>query len=554
VTGSAVHRSAVPPRVDSATSTVMARSSVPSEVEIKLLIPTVQVLHAIGRLKAIGAHPLRARRAQMLHSVYLDTPDLALARRGVALRLRRDGSSWEVTAKWSGTERRALHERPELNLPLARKPILPFRLPPGPLRCHLAALVRDRPLKPLVITDTRRRRLDVMPANARDGEPVAELALDTVQPCGPRGEVAADPYCEIEIELRRGTRRTLSGLARRLQERFDLVPSPGSKFQRALSAVRGLEPPSPPSVEPVRLGDSSYEAVCKLAAAQLRRLLSNDPGCRLGRDPEAVHDMRVATRRLRAALHAFEAGVPGRLRSKIGRDLKWLGRALGRVRDLDVLLQNLDDCAATLPAARRRGIEPYRRHLQTQRAECHRQLLATLDSPRYFDLLTRVEDLATGTVRPPRSGEAQAPIALVGRRGIKRAFRRLLDRGSAVGREPAAADLHALRIRAKRLRYVLEFMRELTGGPGRRLVKRLVRLQDLLGTFNDAQVATGRLAAFRHSSPPLDAGAHRALEALDREQRRRAEKARSEFRAAWNRFSAPRIIAEGQSVLRRLKR
>jgi len=532
----------------------MAKSSVPSEVEIKLLIPSTQLLRAIGQLEAVGAHPLRARPPQTLQSLYLDTSDLALTRRGVALRLRRDGRRWEATAKWSGTERQALHERPELNVALEAEPVLPFRLPPGPLHSHLAALVRGRILEPLVITDIRRRRFDVMPAHSRDGEPIAELALDTVRLRGPGGDLAAHPYCELEIELRRGSRRTLIGLARWLQERYDLAPSRGSKFVRALSAVRGPELPSSPPVEPVRPDDSLYDTVCKVAAAQLRRLLLNDPGARLGRDPEAVHDMRVATRRLRAALRAFEAGVPGRLRSRLARDLKWLARCLGRVRDLDVELQNLDDSEAALPAARRRGIEPYRIHLQAQRAQCHRDLLQALDSPRYFDLLARVEDLTAGAVTPPRSDEARARTAAVGRRSIKRAFRRLLDCGAAIGGEPAAEDLHALRIRAKRLRYVLEFLRELTGGPGRRLVKQLVRLQDLLGTFNDAQVATRRLAAFRCRKPPsVGTPVLRALDALDREQRRRAEKARSEFHAAWNRFSAPRTIAEAETVLQRLK-
>ena len=472
----------------------MAKSSVPSEVEVKLLIPGAPLLRAIGQLKAVGAHRLRVRPPQTLHSLYLDTSELALTRRGVALRLRSDGRRWEATAKWSGTERQALHERPELNVALEAKPMLPFRLPPGPLHSHLAALVRARPLIPLVITDIRRRRFDVMPAHGRNGEPIAELALDTVRLCGPRGELAAPPYCELEIELRRGSGRTLISVARWLQERYDLAPSRSSKFVRALSAVRGPELPSSPALERVRPDDSLYDTVCKVAAAQLRRLLLNDPGARLGRDPEAVHDMRVAARRLRAAWRAFEAGVPDRLRSRLGRDLKWLGRCLGRVRDLDVELQSLHDSVAALPVARRRGIGPYRIHLQTQRAQCQRDLLQALDSPRYFDLLARIEDLAASTVPPPRSAAARARTAAVGRRAIKRAFRRLLDRGAAIDRDPSAEDLHALRIRAKRLRYVLEFLRELTGAPGRRLAKQLVRLQDLLGTFNDAQVATRRLA------------------------------------------------------------
>src|SRR5512147_1507871 len=113
-------------------------ASVPDEVEVKLEA-TPEALDALARQRAVGAYRLRPRRAQALHTVYLDTPTHALAHAGVALRLRRDGHRWEATAKWPGRVDGALHARPELTVGLTGEPTLPFVLPEGPLRDHLRA-------------------------------------------------------------------------------------------------------------------------------------------------------------------------------------------------------------------------------------------------------------------------------------------------------------------------------------------------------------------------------------------------------------------------------
>jgi inorganic triphosphatase YgiF len=213
---------------------------VASEIEAKLLVPRQAALQAIARLPRLGTHRLRARGTVRLYSIYVDTPALILARHGVALRLRRQGRCWEATAKWAGRVSGDVHERPELTVILPRRPGLPFVLPDGPLRVHLAALVGARPLNPIMISDIRRRVIDVLPAGARGAAaPIAELALDRVRLRGPRGGQPEAAYCEVEIEQRHGKRGDVVILARRLRRDFGLLPSGQSKFARGLALLYG---------------------------------------------------------------------------------------------------------------------------------------------------------------------------------------------------------------------------------------------------------------------------------------------------------------------------
>ena len=119
----------------------MADQPIPVEMEAKLLVPTTTALRAIARLTHLGPYPLRPRGAVRLHTSYLDTPGLTLARNGVAVRLRRHGRQWEATVKWAGQVKGDVHERPELTIALPSPPVLPFLPPPGPLHTQLAALV-----------------------------------------------------------------------------------------------------------------------------------------------------------------------------------------------------------------------------------------------------------------------------------------------------------------------------------------------------------------------------------------------------------------------------
>ncbi|MBP1685512.1 MAG: adenylate cyclase [Deltaproteobacteria bacterium] len=211
----------------------------PLEVEAKLLATRERHLRAIACLDSIGPYRLRGRDAVRLHSAYVDTEDLALVRRGIALRLRRHGSQWELTAKWGGRVAGLVHARPELTVTLPRAPRYPFHLQ-APLHPVIDRLVTDRGLSPILITRIHRRRIDVLPAAGKArSQPLAELALDRVRLYRPTQRTAADTYFEVEIERLHGTRRDVIRLAELLRRRFALSPSKDSKFARGLAVLYG---------------------------------------------------------------------------------------------------------------------------------------------------------------------------------------------------------------------------------------------------------------------------------------------------------------------------
>lgn len=428
----------------------------------------------------------------------------------------------------------------------------PFVLPAGPLRDHLAPYVLGRPLQPILQTVITRRLVDVLPADG-PAAPLAEIALDTVQLAQADGAPVAAVYWEVEIEQRGGTARDCLTVARELRGRFGLVASRATKYARGLAAAHGAAAPSGAGPRAIGLADTLASATRATLAAQLAALRAAEPGTRAGHDPEALHAMRVALRRLRTALRLGGDALPAGPRTRLAAEFAWLGGELGRVRDLDVQLAQLDWHRLRLAPAARRPLDGFRRHLVRARSAARAALLAALDTRRHGALLLAIERAGVEPRRPP-AGVAAEPIARAGRRAIKRALRRLLARGAAIDVLPAAADLHALRIRAKRLRYVLEALKPITGAPGRRLVRQLARLQDVLGQFNDAMVAAGAVRAYVEThGDRLDRRVRDALNAVGDAELRRAGAAQAQFHRAWDRFAGKATRRRRRALLAALK-
>ena len=309
------------------------------------------------------------------------------------------------------------------------------------------------------------------------------------------------------------------------------------------------------SDEHVLASDTVRQGLRHVMALHLRRLRQCDPGTRAGDDLEALHDMRVATRRLRAALRIFAAGIPTGLHRTLSRKLQWLGRLLGQVRDLDVQLARLDGFTTAAPAGFRPALGCLREYMEKKRERCRAEMLAGLDSPRYVRLLLQLETFAHAPAGGrPRAAAAREPIATAGRRAIKKAFRRLRQRGKGIKAMPRPEDLHALRMRAKRLRYLLEFLTELSGKPGRRLVRRLTALQNLLGSYHDAVVAADIARVYVETlGRQLAPSQIVALGALVSSELRVAEQKRADFESTWRRFARRRTAADCRAVVRRLR-
>jgi CHAD domain-containing protein len=266
---------------------------------------------------------------------------------------------------------------------------------------------------------------------------------------------------------------------------------------------------------------SDLDHILAAMKAQGDAIRAHEAGARTGRDPEHVHQMRVAVRRLRAILRASRSLFDPKWVDGLRRELKWLGTALGRVRDLDVLRAYLRSQIQALPAPGRRAGQRPLRHLDADQARAQAALRTALASPRYAKLLAR---LKAALVHPPvRTSE----VCLLGIAAAE--FKKLQKAVKTLPEPPSADDLHAVRIKVKRARYAAELVRPLIGRRAERFVDKAKKLQDILGDHQDAVVAEAYLRKVTDRTP-----AAQALEQqLVKQQRKRRTKALAAFREKW---------------------
>ena len=212
--------------------------------------------------------------------------------------------------------------------------------------------------------------------------------------------------------------------------------------------------------------------------------------------------MRVATRRLRAALRSFGDVLPPDAEG-LRAELQWLGRSLSVVRDLDVQVQQLQNWQKSLSDADQPAMASLLGIVAEARRHAREPLIEALSSERYRALLERADALLAAE-QPEAAAE---PVATWAPRLVERLYRKLRKLGDKLDGHSPAAQLHALRISAKRLRYLVEFVMPTYGQPAERFARRTVELQDVLGNHQDAYVAVERLRemlAARHAAISLE--------------------------------------------------
>ena len=289
--------------------------------------------------------------------------------------------------------------------------------------------------------------------------------------------------------------------------------------------------------------DSAAAAARAVVRYHLHAFASAEPAARAG-EIEPVHQLRVATRRLRAALRLFAPLLPARFATAAHRDLAWLARAIGAVRDLDVLSELVRKQAARLEPELRRASGPLGVALHEQRAQALAALGTTLDSRRGRRLLERLAAFADSRApvgRGARLGDVAPDLLRPHVRAVARAGRRL-------GPDAEAAELHRLRVRTKRLRYALETLRSLGDRSTRELLGRLGGLQDTLGKGQDAVTAIDWLRELA-ATPGVPASALPPAGALIQALARRVQKQRRRALKAWRRLERTRLL---DSVLKEL--
>jgi len=427
-----------------------------------------------------------AKPAERLVDTYFDTADWRIGRSGHVLRVRNRAARGEATLKSLAQSDAGLRRRLEVTEPLPSGGVGTLGIN-GPVGWRLRALAGKRPLQPILEVRTRRRPFDLRVS----GETVAEAALDeTTIVVG--NEHQPVRLQRVEVEVVPAWVDRLGGLVDALRHECGLQPAALSKFEAGLLAA-GLRVPPPPELGPVTF--DSNPSVGEVAFAVLRRnfaaVLAHETGTRLGEDVEELHDMRVGTRRTRAALALFENALPVRARH-VRTELGWLADALGAVRDLDVQLERVDEWMREVPDEDRAALADLAALLGREREEARRSLLACLDSARYERLVAGFTAmLRQGPSR--RSATARAPAGTVMPDLIESLHRSATKAARRARRSGDPADFHRTRIRLKRLRYALEFVSEIYERRTARYLRHVVKLQDGLGLMQDARVAAARL-------------------------------------------------------------
>ncbi|GAA1842502.1 CHAD domain-containing protein [Pseudonocardia ailaonensis] len=290
--------------------------------------------------------------------------------------------------------------------------------------------------------------------------------------------------------------------------------------------------PSPLTAE---VSDSPAHHVRAALDLRLRALLAHDPGTRDGTDPEHLHQMRVSVRRMRAALKAARPLLDAAWSDGLRAELGWLGRALGPVRDLDVLLLRLRGEIAELPAREQEAGEQLVAALDGERDQARAEMLAVLTSGRYQGLLERIADAIRLPLPTPSATQAQPELVDL----VRAEVRKLTKAVRRAGDDPPDAVLHELRIHGKRVRYTGELVEPMLGAPVKRLLKATAGLQEVLGDHQDACVAEERIRRLLDELGEYPE-AHVVFVAgrLVERERARATRLRGEWWAAWEHVAA----------------
>ena len=264
-------------------------------------------------------------------------------------------------------------------------------------------------------------------------------------------------------------------------------------------------------------GDPWPEAGRKVLRLHFARMLVRVPGAMAGEDPEELHAMRVASRRMRAAWRVFGNGFESDATLRYRADLRAVGGLLGAVRDLDVLLDIVDGSAERHGARARRGLLPLRAGWVAERDARRTALVHHLSSPAFLSFVGEHEAFLgaaegdLGSVERPRRGRVRGRMPATAWSEYERVW--------AFDERVAGADLatlHELRIAGKWLRYTLEFVREALVADAAPLIDPVVALQDHLGDQHDLHVAATLARDFIATHPELSAKETTELEGLVR--------------------------------------
>ena len=446
-------------------------------------------------------HPLlaaaAAREQHTLVSIYYDTGRMALRRAGILLRLRKHGASWQQTVKRQEESDGGLTRRPEWQAPYLNH----FDFSHVDDAALREWLQQDKIAARLAAVFETNIRRTVWQFNRGPGTRIL-VKLD-------RGWIASngrrETISELELQLMAGGIDSLYALALELARRQALPPLLLSKADRGYRLFLKT-PPAPVKAGdvPIDAADTPLAALRLIALDCLSHLQLNHAGAVRSDDPEYVHQMRVATRRLRAALRMFRPVLPAGFAEQLVPPLRDLMQSLGQARDLDVLMAEIVG-----PVARSLPDEPRLTDLAsaiTNRLYAARSTIRhVLRQPGYSQLLLTAGSLLQGApfIEPPGAGNGPSSLLQFADRRLRSQLKKILALADAA-RVDDPPSLHELRIGIKRLRYAIEFFGPMIPGKsGITVIKHLAGLQEELGQLNDLASAGTLLMVCAGRDPHL---------------------------------------------------
>ena len=456
---------------------------------------------AENRHGALLRHPslaaATAREQHHLVSIYYDTGRMALRRDGILLRLRKHGASWQQTVKRQEESRGGLTQRPEWQAPYMNH--FDFAcVDDADLRDWLQ---RDKIAGRLAaVFETNIRRTVWQLESGTNTRLLAKLDRGWIASSGRR-----DTISELELQLLSGSIESLYAFALQLAQRQALPPLLLSKAERGYRLF--LDTPQRPVKAgdvPINSADTPLAAFRLIALDCMSHLQLNHDGAMSSDDAEYVHQMRVAMRRLRAAMRMFGPVLPAGFAEQLVPPMRELMRALGQARDFDVLMAEIvAPVAVALPDEPRLTdlASAVTNRLYAARADI-RQVLR---QPGYGQLLLTAGSLLQRApfIEPPGAGDEAASLLQFADRRLRRLLKKILELADAA-RVDYPPSLHQLRIGIKRLRYAIEFFGPMIPGKsGAAAIKRLAGLQEELGHLNDLASAGNLLMVCAGHDPHL---------------------------------------------------
>jgi adenylate cyclase len=468
------------------------------EIELKLALPK----DALGALRR---HPLlqgaeKLGNAATLINTYYDTPALALREQRIALRTRKHGRRWLQTVKCAASSTGGLSARPEWEQDFLGA--FDFSAVDDKATAQALEAVADT-LVPVFTTRFRRETYRLVPA---EGVEVL-LMLD-------HGSIDADersePICEAELELVSGRADDLFGLACALAEDLPLLPADRSKAERGYRLFGG-EPEAPVRAAKSAIvpGQSPLAAFRSLAWECVGQWQANAQAALTEDDPEYVHQLRVALRRLRSLIKLFRPSLPMDFVARWSDTLRDCASEMGDARDFDVLIDEILAPIQPDPLMPAELLDPLRAHARATR-EAARQ--SARERLRHASQGQRILALARDLNRLDSNAlDASADLAAFARLQLDTLRKRARKR-FASAQSPDPAHLHALRVSLKQMRYGAEFFRPLFGAADMKQHLALLRRgQEDLGYLNDVEIARGHLLAWAQAHPALAPAAHFVL-------------------------------------------